>query len=192
MAAHSTRCLLRLVLEEERQWRALPGRGATARRGRGAAPDNPDTVPGLATLTSVYRQLRKAREDALDQPGAADFYYGEMEMRRHSHTWRRAERKLRARPGLPRRPGLSPPAGTATHRGEWPCPQSPKGRRARAPCAPAQSGRPSAAEEAGPRSGSGPDGAAIRHLSRAWIRAKCHGPVTHKYRTWCGPACPPA
>ncbi|MFI1740253.1 pentapeptide repeat-containing protein [Streptomyces sioyaensis] len=84
----------RLVLEEERQWRALPGRGATARRGWGAAPENPDTVPGLATLTSVYRQLRKAREDALDQPGAADFYYGEMEMRRHSHTWRRAERWL--------------------------------------------------------------------------------------------------
>jgi len=84
----------RLVLEEERQWRALPGRGAAARRGWGAAPDNPDTVPGLATLTTVYRQLRKAREDALDQPGAADFYYGEMEMRRHSHTWRRAERWL--------------------------------------------------------------------------------------------------
>lgn len=84
----------RLVLEEERQWRALPGRGTTDRRGWGAAPDNPDTVPGLATLTSVYRRLRKAREDALDQPGAADFYYGEMEMRRHSHTWRRAERWL--------------------------------------------------------------------------------------------------
>ncbi len=33
-------------------------------------------------LASLYRQLRKAREDAKDEPGAADFYYGEMEMRR--------------------------------------------------------------------------------------------------------------
>ena len=29
-----------------------------------------------------YRALRKAREDDKDEPGAADFYYGEMEMRR--------------------------------------------------------------------------------------------------------------
>lgn len=30
----------------------------------------------------MYRALRKAREDGKDEPGAADFYYGEMEMRR--------------------------------------------------------------------------------------------------------------
>ena len=30
----------------------------------------------------MYRSLRKAREDSKDEPGAADFYYGEMEMRR--------------------------------------------------------------------------------------------------------------
>jgi hypothetical protein len=29
-----------------------------------------------------------------DEPGAADFYYGEMEMRRHSQGWSRAERWL--------------------------------------------------------------------------------------------------
>jgi hypothetical protein len=29
-----------------------------------------------------YRELRKGLEDAKDEPGAADFYYGEMEMRR--------------------------------------------------------------------------------------------------------------
>jgi hypothetical protein len=28
--------------------------------------------------------LRKGREDNKDEPGAADFYYGEMEMRRHA------------------------------------------------------------------------------------------------------------
>jgi hypothetical protein len=38
-------------------------------------------TPGL--VASLYRALRKGREDAKDEPGAADFYYGEMEMRRH-------------------------------------------------------------------------------------------------------------
>jgi hypothetical protein len=39
---------------------------------------NPGQVAGL------YRALRKGREDIKDEPGAADFYYGEMEMRRAS------------------------------------------------------------------------------------------------------------
>jgi hypothetical protein len=30
----------------------------------------------------LYRELRKGLEDKKDEPGAADFYYGEMEMRR--------------------------------------------------------------------------------------------------------------
>jgi hypothetical protein len=33
-------------------------------------------------VASLYRALRKNLEDAKDEPGAADFYYGEMEMRR--------------------------------------------------------------------------------------------------------------
>ena len=33
-------------------------------------------------IASLCRALRKAREDDKDEPGAADFYYGEMEMRR--------------------------------------------------------------------------------------------------------------
>lgn len=33
-------------------------------------------------MASTYRQLRKSREDSKDEPGGADFYYGEMEMRR--------------------------------------------------------------------------------------------------------------
>jgi uncharacterized protein YjbI with pentapeptide repeats len=36
--------------------------------------------PGRIAL--LYRALRKAQEDSKDEPGAADFYYGEMEMRR--------------------------------------------------------------------------------------------------------------
>jgi hypothetical protein len=33
-------------------------------------------------IARAYRSLRKGREDSKDAPGAADFYYGEMEMRR--------------------------------------------------------------------------------------------------------------
>jgi hypothetical protein len=44
----------------------------------------------------LYRALRKAREDNKDEPGAADFYYGEMEMRRHArHDQAREERRRR-------------------------------------------------------------------------------------------------
>lgn len=84
----------RQVVDEERQWRALPSRQAPLREGWGNPPQNQDEVPGLATLTVIYRQLRKAREDAKDEPGAADFYYGEMEMRRHGRKWSQAERWL--------------------------------------------------------------------------------------------------
>lgn len=87
-------CTKRQVIEEERQWRALPGRRPASRHDWGEPPREPGSVPGLATLTSTYRQLRKAREDAKDEPGAADFYYGEMEMRRYSHSRRHAERWL--------------------------------------------------------------------------------------------------
>ncbi|MFG3143257.1 pentapeptide repeat-containing protein [Streptomyces sp. NPDC048243] len=84
----------RQVIEEERQWRTLPNRPTHLRRGWGETPSDHQSVPGLASLTIVYRQLRKAREDAKDEPGAADFYYGEMEMRRHGHKWKEAERWL--------------------------------------------------------------------------------------------------
>jgi len=33
-------------------------------------------------ISNTYRAMRKARENSQDYPGAADFYYGEMEMRR--------------------------------------------------------------------------------------------------------------
>jgi hypothetical protein len=35
-------------------------------------------------IAGLYRALRKGREDLKDEPGAADFYYGEMEMRRRA------------------------------------------------------------------------------------------------------------
>jgi hypothetical protein len=37
-----------------------------------------------AQLATLYRALRKGREDIKDEPGAADFYFGEMEMRRQA------------------------------------------------------------------------------------------------------------
>ena len=61
----------RRVIREERD---LPERGLPRQR---AAMRN----------TRRYRALRKGREDNKDEPGAADFYYGEMEMRRKA--WRR-------------------------------------------------------------------------------------------------------
>jgi hypothetical protein len=42
----------------------------------------PSCRRGSDQVASLYRALRKGREDGKDEPGAADFYYGEMEMRR--------------------------------------------------------------------------------------------------------------
>jgi hypothetical protein len=37
-----------------------------------------------SSVADTYRALRKAREESKDSPGAASFYYGEMEMRREA------------------------------------------------------------------------------------------------------------
>src|SRR5262249_60260705 len=58
----------------------------------GCRPPRPQLQP--ERLAVLYRQLRKAQEDAKNEPGAADFYYGEMEMRRHATTVRIGERIL--------------------------------------------------------------------------------------------------
>lgn len=78
----------RRVLAEEHQWRASqPGAvpGWVPGTGRAAGP---------LQLAPVYRALRKAFEDGKHEPGAADFYYGEMEMRRHAGDIPRSERGL--------------------------------------------------------------------------------------------------
>ena len=73
----------RQVIAEERGWRA-------GRHKRWPVPWWPDWLgdpPGLvnpSSIASLYRSLRKGREDSKDEPGAADFYYGETEMRRHA------------------------------------------------------------------------------------------------------------
>ena len=73
----------REVIAEERTWRA------SRSRRHWVAPRWPDWLddqrPGVldpGQIAGLYRALRKGREDAKDEPGAADFYYGEMEMRR--------------------------------------------------------------------------------------------------------------
>jgi uncharacterized protein YjbI with pentapeptide repeats len=91
----------RQVIAEERAWRAAPSKRQTprwraARSNRWATPQSPPAWlhrpygkewPGVlpaGQIAGLYRALRKGREDAKDEPGAADFYYGEMEMRRHA------------------------------------------------------------------------------------------------------------
>jgi uncharacterized protein YjbI with pentapeptide repeats len=75
----------RRTIAEEHQWRA--GR----RRSKGwhdPAQQPPEWLEvktlNAAQIAPLYRELRKGLEDSKDEPGAADFYYGEMEMRRHA------------------------------------------------------------------------------------------------------------
>ncbi|MEU8575442.1 pentapeptide repeat-containing protein [Streptomyces asoensis] len=94
----------RRTLAEEHHWRAH-----TARQPAPAAGEEPQLhlwrtgphhadaarVPGPEDVGALYRQLRKAFEDGKNEPGAADFYYGECEMRRHDLTGTpKSERRL--------------------------------------------------------------------------------------------------
>ncbi|MGQ4428377.1 pentapeptide repeat-containing protein, partial [Streptomyces violaceoruber] len=72
----------RRTLAEEHHWRASQ---PNAVRDWNRAVLDAGSV-GPAQLAPVYRALRKAFEDSKNEPGAADFYYGEMEMRRHDLT----------------------------------------------------------------------------------------------------------
>jgi hypothetical protein len=76
----------RQTVAEEHVWRHAAGHGPgwydddalklPAWLADAVEPPAPDEI------ASTYRSLRKGREDAKNEPGAADFYYGEMEMRR--------------------------------------------------------------------------------------------------------------
>ena len=89
----------RQTLAEEHRWRAelsrpRPARwswidrptwhGPTSQTPRWVVERTGQQVQQLGPdgLAVLYRALGKAQEDSKNQPGAADFYYGEMEMRR--------------------------------------------------------------------------------------------------------------
>ncbi|KMS73102.1 hypothetical protein ACM01_20300 [Streptomyces viridochromogenes] len=81
----------RRVLAEEHHWRTLRAdqtlRSPSSRHWRlGHHHANSVLNPAPEAIAVLYRQLRKAFEDGKNEPGAADFYYGEMEMRRHDRT----------------------------------------------------------------------------------------------------------
>jgi hypothetical protein len=82
----------RLTIAEENLWRSHRPRHYRLGGASWEVPTFPEwlgrRVPPPQTLEPadialIYRALRKSMEDRKDQPGAADFYYGEMEMRRH-------------------------------------------------------------------------------------------------------------
>jgi hypothetical protein len=91
----------RQVLVEEAAWRARHHRWRRRRRWqrRLSAQTNSPLLggvrqPGPAELAGLYRQLRKGREEAKNEPGAANFYYGECEMRRHARSTPGVERAI--------------------------------------------------------------------------------------------------
>ncbi|MFF2821178.1 pentapeptide repeat-containing protein [Kitasatospora cineracea] len=81
----------RKVLAEEHHWRAQTGDAGWR---QGPYHGLPGVGAGPEDLAGVYQRLRKAFEEAGNTPDAADFYYGEMEMRRHDRSRPRAERRL--------------------------------------------------------------------------------------------------
>jgi Pentapeptide repeats (9 copies) len=97
-SAQGWRWSRRQTIAEEHHWRAVGAKSTGWDPPRiPAAPDDdwpPQPVAELRAdeIASLYRQLRKGREDSRDEPGANDFYYGEMEMRRRSG--RRGERLI--------------------------------------------------------------------------------------------------
>ena len=84
----------RQVLVEEREWRAFTSRGAKKDGWLLIDYRRDPQVLGAEQIAALYRQLRKAQEDAKNEPGAADFYYGECEMRRLSPNTSIAERGI--------------------------------------------------------------------------------------------------
>jgi len=81
----------RRVLAEEAEWRASRPLPSGWR-----SPSTATVTVTPAALSATYRHLRKSFEDSKNEPDAADFYYGEMEMRRNDKKRPRSERYLLA------------------------------------------------------------------------------------------------
>jgi uncharacterized protein YjbI with pentapeptide repeats len=82
----------RQVIAEERAWRAQRSRRWPSQWWPASAWLGNEPVLEAGQIAGLYRALRKGREDAKDEPGAADFYYGEMEMRRRARRTGEASR----------------------------------------------------------------------------------------------------
>lgn len=95
----------RQCIADEFAWRAhsggrfrsawsLPGTTVDPASSQGAGADI--YLPRLeaSLVAEVYRRLRRSLEAKGNEPGAADFYYGEMEMRRRATSIPRSERFL--------------------------------------------------------------------------------------------------
>src|SRR4051794_12784579 len=79
----------RRTIAEEHRWRhdeqSSPGWWDPEQRLEPTTPNWQESErQSPLEIAAIYRQLRKAVEDRKDEPGAADLYYGEMEMRRHA------------------------------------------------------------------------------------------------------------
>jgi Pentapeptide repeats (9 copies) len=91
----------RQTLAEEHAWRATRPKGAGWHDRETQSPawlaeatGQPPRVIGPERLAVLYRALRQAQESRKNEPGAADFYYGEMEMRRLASSTAWAERVI--------------------------------------------------------------------------------------------------
>ena len=98
LAPTSWRVTARQTIAEEHEWRATNRTPLSGPDWCSPACTLPADVTnsGLAArdIAAVYRELRKGREDNKAEPDAADFYYGEMEMRRFAAPGRSVERAL--------------------------------------------------------------------------------------------------
>ncbi|GGW65539.1 pentapeptide repeat-containing protein [Streptomyces xantholiticus] len=83
----------RNTLAEEHHWRMSTARSPAPARGW-TTPHAEASELRPAAVAALYRQLRKSLEDGKNEPDAADFYYGECEMRRHDITRPWGERSL--------------------------------------------------------------------------------------------------
>jgi hypothetical protein len=92
----------RRCVADEFAWRARHARGRREDwriEGMALGPTNdPEIVVfpdvSAAQVEGVYRSLRKALESGANEPGASDFYYGEMELRRVDKRTNWAERLI--------------------------------------------------------------------------------------------------
>ncbi|WUG01007.1 pentapeptide repeat-containing protein [Streptomyces sp. NBC_00467] len=84
----------RVTLAEEQHWRASRSRASRDGWKEKENFNSDDFTAKPRNLAATYRELRKSLEDSKNEPDAADFYYGEMEMRRHDETRPTAERLL--------------------------------------------------------------------------------------------------